>query len=378
MPSYEQRGKNKQWSVRFRETDLDTGDEKNVRLTSHPDGTPFKTKREAQAAYHNYVVARQQEFERRKLAPAPSDSKLSMTFGKLTELFFESLRQSARKSSLVTYTSKYEAMIKPYFADKAVVDITPADIVLWQSALLDKGYKYNYLANTRTFFNSIWRFGEMTFDFPNVARKVKGFRNTSPKRKDKEYWTKEQVQLFLDHVVGDMHRMFFKTLYITGCRRGELFALSYADLIDEKSAIRIDKSLSRKVRPWEITEPKNASSYRDIPLDPEFYQELKTFAREHNGTGQFIFTTQANGIIPLSEKTAERKMEEAIIDAGLPRLTMHGLRHSCASLLVSEGVSIAAVSAYLGHENVQETLNTYSHLMPNDTDRMRRLLSGII
>ena len=70
-------------------------------------------------------------------------------------------------------------------------------------------------------------------------------------------------------------------------------------------------------------------------------------------------------------------MEEAIIDAGLHRLTMHGLRHSCASLLVSEGVSIAAVSAYLGHENVEETLNTYSHLMPNDTDRMRRLLSGI-
>ena len=77
MPSYEQRGKNKQWSVRFRETDLDTGDEKNVRLTSHPDGTPFKTKREAQAAYHEYLNARALEEERRrKQAGSPTDEGL--------------------------------------------------------------------------------------------------------------------------------------------------------------------------------------------------------------------------------------------------------------------------------------------------------------
>lgn len=377
MPSYQQRGKNKQWSVRFREIDLDTGEEKSKRLSAHPTGEPFKTKREAQAAYHEYLTAYTAERDRRKLEERPSDSILSMTFDELAHLYLNSLPQSARSSSMVTYESKYNSLIAPYWAKKIVVDIKPADIVLWQTELLGKGYQYNYLANTRTFFNSIWRFAEFTFNIPNVARKVKGFRNKSPKKKKKPFWTKEQVQIFLDHVEDDIHRMFFKALYITGCRRGEMFALSYGDINEEKCVISIDKSLSRKVRPWEITDPKNIPSFRDIPVSLDFIKELKAFAQTHNGTGQFVFTAKGKGESPLSEKTAERRMESAILDAKLPRLTMHGLRHSCASLLISEGVSVVAVSEFLGHENVEETLNTYAHLMPKDNDRMRALLTGI-
>ena len=49
---------------------------------------------------------------------------------------------------------------------------------------------------------------------------------------------------------------------------------------------------------------------------------------------------------------------------------IHDLRHSCASLLISQGNSIKAVSAHLGHSNTEQTLNTYAHLFPQDTEKI--------
>jgi hypothetical protein len=49
----------------------------------------------------------------------------------------------------------------------------------------------------------------------------------------------------------------------------------------------------------------------------------------------------------------------------------HDLRHHCASVLISSGVSIKSVQRYLGHKNASETLDTYGHLMPGDDDRLR-------
>lgn len=72
-----------------------------------------------------------------------------------------------------------------------------------------------------------------------------------------------------------------------------------------------------------------------------------------------------------------RAFDKAIAAAGVPRIRIHDLRHSCASLLISEGISIVAVSHRLGHKNIEQTLNTYSHMMPRDNDKMLAALEGI-
>jgi integrase len=56
--------------------------------------------------------------------------------------------------------------------------------------------------------------------------------------------------------------------------------------------------------------------------------------------------------------------------------TTHDLRHCCASVLISSGVSIEAVQRYLGHKNASETLDTYGHLMPGDDDRLRAAIDA--
>ncbi len=75
----------------------------------------------------------------------------------------------------------------------------------------------------------------------------------------------------------------------------------------------------------------------------------------------FVF----GGCEPLSDQTIRRRLNEYADKAGVKRIRVHDLRHSHASLLINKGQNILIVSQRLGHSDVTQTLNTYSHLMPN-------------
>lgn len=75
----------------------------------------------------------------------------------------------------------------------------------------------------------------------------------------------------------------------------------------------------------------------------------------------FVF----GGEEPLSDQTIRRRLNEYADKAGVKRIRVHDIRHSHASLLINKGQNILIVSQRLGHSDVTQTLNTYSHLMPN-------------
>jgi integrase len=63
--------------------------------------------------------------------------------------------------------------------------------------------------------------------------------------------------------------------------------------------------------------------------------------------------------------TLTRKFERKLEGAGLPHIRFHDLRHTCATLMLCEGVHIKIVQELLGHADVTITLNTYSHVLPS-------------
>lgn len=71
------------------------------------------------------------------------------------------------------------------------------------------------------------------------------------------------------------------------------------------------------------------------------------------------------GKFPLSSQTVRRRLNEYADKAGVKRIRVHDLRHSHASLLINKGQNILIVSQRLGHSDITQTLNTYSHLFPN-------------
>ena len=154
-------------------------------------------------------------------------------------------------------------------------------------------------------------------------------------------------------------RMAFMLLYWTGMRIGELLALTYEDIDLEKRIISISKSYQRLDGKDVITPPKTPKSNRKITIPPFLAEELKEYC------------SHLYGIMPnermfrFTKSYMEHEIVRGIKETGVKRIRIHDLRHSHASLLVELGFQPLAIAERLGHEKIETTLNTYSHLYPN-------------
>ncbi len=83
---------------------------------------------------------------------------------------------------------------------------------------------------------------------------------------------------------------------------------------------------------------------------------------------------------PLDPRNLTDRYKALLAQAGLPNIRFHDMRHSCASLLIAQGVPLEIVSRILGHSQISLTMNTYVHLLPQAqqqaADAMDRLFGG--
>ena len=353
MASFEQNKNNKLWSVRFRELDLKDGTEKNKRLSG------FKTKREAQAAYHAHLS----EYEKAKKATTVQPDSTDMLFNDLVDLYFEYFKTRVKESTVYDARGKFEARIIPYFEGKTVKEITPAFLLGYIQSL--SSYSYSYQKKMFFYVCTVLGYGERYHNLPNVSRMVDRPRNLEPK-KEMLFWTPKEFAAVYAYIKEQRFRAFFHLLYESGCRRGEAEALLWSDVNFNDRTITISKNITRKTEQaaYAITTPKNLSSNRKVKLTKEMCDELLAWhdAQRKEYASAWMFGDNA----PPTTKSIDRAFASAIEAAGVKKIRIHDLRHSCASLLISKGVSIVAVSKRLGHSTVEQTLNTYAHMMPDD------------
>jgi integrase len=199
---------------------------------------------------------------------------------------------------------------------------------------------------------------------------------TSPptvKTKGMQILTKEQLQDFISVVREDRLATAFILDIGTGLRRGELLGLKW-DCVDfKKSTIIIKRQLlSLKDGPVIEEDMKTKSSKRSIPLAENLIKELKAHkvrqAKEKLQIGdmyndQGLVFCQEDGS-PIEPKSFTKRFQNLLKQAGLPKLRLHDLRHTHASLLLSENIHPKVVQERLGHSSISMTLDLYSHLSP--------------
>lgn len=362
MASFEQNKSSKLWSVRFREKV--NGKVKNQRLSG------FKTKREAQQAYAEYV---EHSNRTRRIEQAKTNEIDELLFDDVVDKYMEYEKNRVKESSLYDIRTKFK-LITPWFHNRKITSITPADIMEWQNSLAS--YSYRYKSRLRTHLNSLFKFAYRYYDVPNISEKADGFRNTEPK-KEMQVWTIEEFEQFFDSCHSLRDKAFFKLLYITGCRKGEALALTWEDINLSKRTIKINKNITTKTfeGSYRVTTPKNLSSNRTVDIPPSLCSLIDEYRKSVSPKSEKDFAF--GGLDPIPTTTVDHAFERAISRAGVKKIRIHDLRHSCASLLISKGVSIVAVSKRLGHSNIEQTLNTYSHMMPSDGDKIIEILDKI-
>lgn len=178
-------------------------------------------------------------------------------------------------------------------------------------------------------------------------------------------------------------------------RRGEAVPLYWSDIDLKHSPVNTTKSTGIAGDKAHTKEPKNKASIREATVPSHIMDMLRRYRIDHNTyrmsigshwienpKSEYIFI-QWNGsqMYPSTPYRVFKKIiarYNAIYDEQLPKITLHGLRHTSATLLISENVDIRTVSNRLGHAQTSTAMNIYSHeLKKKDTvvaDTLENLL----
>lgn len=192
--------------------------------------------------------------------------------------------------------------------------------------------------------------------------------------KEVDAWDDTQLQRFLD--VVDAHRWAgpIRLAVLYGLRRSELLGLRWSTIDLKQGTIKITAGLVEvHGRPvW--TDGKNARSRRTIPLDPATlravqvhrrFQAEERLAAGHDWTDNDLVVATRTGNT-VSPGNFDQTLERLVRNAGVPRLTSHGLRHTAATHMVrhaSDMGEVRAAAALLGH-SPDMLLKVYAHVLP--------------
>lgn len=158
----------------------------------------------------------------------------------------------------------------------------------------------------------------------------------------------------------------------TGMRRGEICGLRWSDLGDDCS-ISVNRALGEVAGCVYEKEPKTESGRRTIPLTPRLYAYLKAMRKDSarvmrefgvRACDPYILGTQVPDSKPYQPTRLSREFQTFCRMNGFEGRSFHDLRHTFATMLISDGVDVRTVSSYLGHANVAITLNTYAEEDP--------------
>jgi integrase len=221
-----------------------------------------------------------------------------------------------------------------------------------------------------------------------VARNVSDLVSAPrPHRKEMLVLNRDQARTFLDIAQGDRLQALYVTALTCGMREGELLALRWRDVDLEAGHLQVRNTLQKLPgQPPVIAPVKTDYSRRKINLSATAAEALGAHRtrqiEERLAKGpawedwELVFCTTTG--TPLNGKSLlQRGLRPLLKRADLPPLRVHDLRHSCATLLLLQGVHPKIVSEMLGHASVAITLQIYSHVLPDmqkqATEAMDRL-----
>jgi integrase len=177
----------------------------------------------------------------------------------------------------------------------------------------------------------------------------------------------------VNHVQGDTYKALVRVLAGTGLRWSEATALRIADLdLHGRQALDVRRAWKLRDNRFILGSPKTNRSRRSITLGAELVTLLERLTLDRD-PGEFVFLT-AQGRPVRHNNFFNRVWKPAVIDArhaGLPKAPrIHDLRHTHASWLIAEKVSLPAIQRRLGHESITTTIDRYGHLAPEHVDEI--------
>lgn len=224
----------------------------------------------------------------------------------------------------------------------------------------------NYVVIIKTFFNNAVKQQRIISENPITSLAI-------PKRKEKEKvkaLAKSQLDELLDKLPYDKYYIMSLIAAKSGLRIGEIVGLMWQDIDFFKGTIRVSRQWKKlKDGSWGFGSVKGEKSDRTVPAPQDLLKELKKYKKNSPASidGR-LFPVRRTAT---ASAISQRRYKEAGFD-----ISIHDLRHTYATLLLSNGVDFETVAKLMGH-NVEETIRTYSHVTDDMIERAKKIINNI-
>lgn len=296
-------------------------------------------------------------------------SRTSITFRELDEKYIQ--YKNPPKESTKTQERIRVTRYMAEFADLPIDKITKQILLDWYLALSARD---DIAVSTKNYcigvVRSVFRFGSDFYGTADPSSGLKKLRQRAVKG-SLDVWTVEEFRQFLQKVPNEEYRRLFDFMYWTGCRRGEALALRIEDVDRKKHTVHIWHQI--KYAEQGFFPLKTDSSERTLRIEPSLWSRLEPFLGESKKGRVFLFGSDK----PLPITTVARQMAIGIDESGVKRIRLHDLRHCFATNAIASGGNIVAVSKYLGHATINQTLQTYTHLLQKSDDELLTIMGGL-
>lgn len=266
-----------------------------------------------------------------------------------------SFQENTKKRKQYTYKNHlYNAFKCP------LNEVTPQMINSYNNKLLNS-FKLNTVKGIYKEIKVIFNYAERVYDLhPNPIKKVKAPYKQEIKT-EKQTWTVEQYNKVLEHVEDTESRIKLIVLFWSGLRKSEMHGLQWGDY-DGKS-ITVRRTRDKHHGQFNVKPPKSEKSNRSIALCNCATNALDEWKSKNINTDKdtFIFTWYKSKF--------ETHIRKACEQANVPYITVHEIRHSHASYLASNNISMKYISDRLGHTDITMTLEVYTHAQKSDTEK---------
>ncbi len=231
---------------------------------------------------------------------------------------------------------------------------------------------------------------------------VQGYISNNPVPSTKPYkrkksaitvFNKEEIRIFLEKASENNWYLEILLGLFMGLRKGEISGLKYGDFNLEQSTVSIVRQITSnpivpkgqgKITEYQVIEkpPKTSNSYRTLRVPDSIMDEVikrkkqNDFRKEQLGKDYIdrdYISCCENGL-PHAASSFNTALTKLCSRSGLPHVTVHGLRHMYASILVEQGVPLIKVSALLGHVSIHTTFEYYCEVL-DENEKIRGFLN---
>lgn len=341
----------------------------------------FPSRREAKVAMER-IITQYRNGEWNHAAKSKTE-----TFQSVYDMWQVNYELTVKESTFVKTTEQFRVHVLPVFGKKPLDKITVAEIQHFINAKMQTYKKYRELVyDISRIFKYAINLNIVTMN-PTTRITVPKVQEDVTKVVKDNYYTREELSTFLATCKAQqpLHvYTFFQLLSASGCRMGEILGLEWQNVDFDEQCIHITQTLARgKERRLYLGPPKTKNSKRTVSLDPDTmtvlhqWQDLQRVEMLKLGfnvatnSHQLVFANQNNSFVQLSKPRTW--MRQNMKKNDLREITVHGFRHTHATLLLEAGVEPKVISERLGHRSIQITLDLYSHV----TKKMETSVPGI-